>query len=160
MLSWFVVIVNILDNKGLNRIKSKEVGDDQHGTARWTSPSEISRTFSFLPFEPQAWRNGENLPTVQGTIVACRGGKHTTAFIDTGDVHTLMIGATSVGKTAYFLYPNIEFACASGMSFLLTDTKGDIARNYAGIARKRYGYDVSIKELYTNIDPTHTNLKK
>ena len=71
-----------------------------------------------------------------------------------------MIGATSVGKTAYFLYPNIEFACASGMSFLLTDTKGDIARNYAGIARKRYGYDVSIKELYTNIDPTHTNLKK
>ena len=98
MLSWFGVIVNILDNKGLNRIKSKEVGDDQHGTARWASPSEISRTFSFLPFEPQAWRNSENLPTVQGTIVTCRGGKHTTAVIDTGDVHTLMIGATSVGK--------------------------------------------------------------
>ena len=58
-----------------------------------------------------------------------------------------MIGAAGVGKTAYFLYPNIEFACASGMSFLSTDTKGDIARNYAGIARKCYGYDVSILDL-------------
>ena len=60
----FVVIVNILDNRGLNRIKSKKVGDGQHGTARWASPSEISRTFSFLPFEPQAWREGKNLPTI------------------------------------------------------------------------------------------------
>ena len=143
----FVVIVNILDNRGLNRIKSKTVGDGQHGTARWASPSERSRTFSFLPFEPQAWRAGQNRPTVQGTIVACRGGKHTTAVIDTGDVHTLMIGAAGVGKTAYFLYPNIEFACASGMSFLSTDTKGDIARNYAGIAKDCYGYDVSILDL-------------
>ncbi|MCR5480076.1 MAG: type IV secretory system conjugative DNA transfer family protein [Ruminococcus sp.] len=143
----FVVIVNILDNRGLNRIKSKKVGDGQHGTARWASPAEVKRTFSFLPFEPQAWRAGQNRPTVQGTIVACRGGKHTTAVVDTGDVHTLMIGAAGVGKTAYFLYPNIEFACASGMSFLSTDTKGDIARNYAGIAKDFYGYDVSILDL-------------
>ena len=143
----FVVIVNLLDNRGINRIKAKKVGDGQHGTARWASPSEINRSFFFLPFEPQAWREGKNLPTVQGTIVACRGKKHTTAVIDTGDVHTLMIGAAGVGKTAYFLYPNIEFACASGMSFLSTDTKGDIARNYAGIARKCYGYDVSILDL-------------
>lgn len=46
-----------------------------------------------------------------------------------------MIGAAGVGKTAHFLYPNIEYACASGMSFLTTDTKGDLYRNYAGIAQ-------------------------
>ena len=33
----------------------------------------------------------------------------------------MMIGAAGVGKTAYWLYPNIEYACASGMSFLSTD---------------------------------------
>ena len=33
-----------------------------------------------------------------------------------------MIGASGVGKTAYFLYPNLEYACASGMSFLALDT--------------------------------------
>ncbi|MBR1751925.1 MAG: type IV secretory system conjugative DNA transfer family protein, partial [Ruminococcus sp.] len=143
----FFIVVNVLDNKNINGIKSKTVGDGQHGTARWATAGEIKRTFSFSPFTPELWRQGKNLPTVQGTIVACKGGKNTTALVDTGDVHTLMIGAAGVGKTAYFLYPNIEFACASGMSFLSTDTKGDVARNYGAIARDCYGYNVSVIDL-------------
>ena len=143
----FFIVVNVLDNKNINGIKSKTVGDGQHGTARWATKPEIKRTFFSSPFTPELWRQGKNLPTVQGTIVACRGGKNTTALIDTGDVHTLMIGAAGVGKTAYFLYPNIEFACASGMSFLSTDTKGDVARNYGAIARDCYGYNVSVIDL-------------
>ena len=35
-----------------------------------------------------------------------------------------MIGASGIGKTAFFLYPNLEYACACGMSFLALDTKG------------------------------------
>ena len=66
---------------------------------------------------------------------------------DSGDIHCLMIGAAGVGKTANFLYPNIEYACASGMSFLTTDTKGDLFRNYAGIAKEYYGYRISILDL-------------
>ena len=73
--------------------------------------------------------------------------KKTIALVDDGDVHTLMIGAAGVGKTAYFLYPNIELACASGMSFISTDTKGDVARNYGTIASKYYGYNVSVLDL-------------
>ena len=143
----FFVIVNIIDSRNLNGIKAKKVGDGQHGTARWATKPEIKKTFSSSLFAPEDWRQGKNLPSVQGTIVACRGNKNTTALVDTGDVHTLMIGAAGVGKTAYFLYPNIEFACASGMSFLSTDTKGDIARNYGGIARDCYGYKVSVINL-------------
>ena len=141
------IIVNILDNRNINGIKSKRIGDGQHGTARWATRSEIAKTFVSSPFAPEDWRQGENLPLVQGTIVGCRGGRNTTALIDTGDVHTLMIGAAGVGKTAYFLYPNIEFACASGMSFLSTDTKGDVARNYGRIAKDCYGYNVSVLDL-------------
>ena len=143
----FLVIVNLLDNRNINGIKAKTVGDGQHGPARWATKSEIKNTFSFLPFEPEKWRKGENLPTVQGTIVGCRGGKNTTAIVDTGDVHTLLIGAAGVGKTAFFLYQNIEFACASGMSFINTDCKGDVARNYGNIAKKYYGYNVSVLDL-------------
>ena len=143
----FLVIVNLLDNRNINGIKAKTVGDGQYGTARWATKSEIKNTFSFLPFEPEKWRKGENLPTVQGTIVGCRGRGKTVALVDTGDVHTLLIGAAGVGKTAYFLYPNLEFACASGMSFLSTDTKGDVARNYGNIAKKYYGYNVSVLDL-------------
>lgn len=71
----------------------------------------------------------------------------TTAMVDTGDVHALMIGAAGVGKTAYWLYPCIEYACATGMSFLSTDTKGDVVRNYGTIAEKYYGYNVSVIDL-------------
>ena len=150
----FLVVVNLLDNRSLNGIKAKKVGNGQHGTARWATKAEVKRTFISLPFEPDKWRNGENLPhssngyVIQGTVVGCRGsGKKTVALVDTGDVHTLMIGAAGVGKTAYFLYPNIELACASGMSFISTDTKGDVARNYGTIAKKYYGYNVSVLDL-------------
>ena len=70
-----------------------------------------------------------------------------TALIDTNDVHALMIGAAGIGKTAYWLYPCIEYACASGMSFLTTDTKGDILRNYGHIAKDYYGYHISVIDL-------------
>lgn len=144
----FIVLVNLLDNKSLNGIKSKRIGNGQYGTARWASKTEIKKTFASLPFEPEKWRTGEDQPTVQGTIIGCRGnGKNTVALIDKGDVHTLMIGAAGVGKTAYFLYPNLEFACASGMSFISTDTKGDVFRNYGTIAKKYYGYNVSVLDL-------------
>ena len=146
-LALFLILVNVLDNKSINGIKAKQVGDGQHGTARWATKQEIRRSFSSLPFAPSEWRQGKNLPNLVGTVVACRGTTNTTALVDTGDVHTLMIGAAGVGKTAYFLYPNIEFACASGMSFLSTDTKGDVARNYGEIASKYYGYHVSVLDL-------------
>lgn len=155
----------------LNNIKSKTVGDGQHGSARWATKSEIKKVYKHIPFTPDKWReqarNGEK-PTYtggkrkrtreeelpQGIIVGCKGGKkNTTAMVDTGDVHALMIGAAGVGKTAYWLYPCIEYACASGISFLSTDTKGDVMRNYGGVA-KEYGYNVSVIDLR---NPTKSN---
>ena len=66
----FLVVVNLLDNRSLNGIKAKKVGNGQHGTARWATKSEIKRTFIPLPFEPEMWRKGQNLPIVQGTVEA------------------------------------------------------------------------------------------
>ena len=159
----------------LNSIKSRTVGDGQHGTARWATKREIRKTYKHISFTPDKWRtqakNGQE-PTVsvvhlrppfskkdkteevslpQGIVVGCTG--NTTAMIDIGDVHALMIGAAGVGKTAYWLYPCIEYACASGMSWLSTDTKGDIMRNYGQIA-KDYGYHVSVIDLR---NPTKSN---
>ena len=70
-----------------------------------------------------------------------------TAVVDTDDIHALVTAASGAGKTAFFLYPNIEYALATGMSFLCTDTKGDLFRNYAGIARECYGYQTAILDL-------------
>ena len=118
------------DHYTLNNIKSKTVGDGQHGTARWATESEIRKTFALVPFDVSSWRDGKNLPTEQGLVLGSRGKKgKVTALVDSDDVHCLMIGASGVGKTAYFLYPNLEYACASGMSFFASDTKGGATRS-------------------------------
>lgn len=154
----------------LNNIKSKTVGDGQHGTARWATKQEIQKTYRHIPFRPDLWRRGEDLPTAQGLVLGCVGGRGLKSLenwrkrfalsgegkeLREGSVqsrnrqqnrsglswmsmtsHCLMIGASGVGKTAFFLYPNLEYACASGMSFLALDTKGDLARNYGTIASR------------------------
>jgi type IV secretion system protein VirD4 len=138
----------------LNGIKSKTVGDGQHGTARWSTKKEIQTAYTTVRYEPDKWRQGENPPTAQGLIVGWRKASlldktapHGYALVDDDDIHCLMIGAAGVGKTANFLYPNLEYSCACGMSFITTDTKGDLYRNYAGIAKDYYGYHVSVIDL-------------
>ena len=160
MAGGMLLIVGLITMLGrrydLNSIHDRTVGHGQHGTARWATEHEIRRTYRHIPFTPDTWRKdaqqGKN-PTVdgkalpQGIIVGSKGRTGTTAIVDTDDVHVLMIGASGVGKTAYFLYPNLEYACASGMSFLALDTKGDLARNYGAIARDIYGYRISVVDL-------------
>ena len=145
----FIVLLSVLtSNYSLNGIKSKTVGDGQHGTARWATTQEIKKSYASVPFDVASWREGNNLPEVQGLILgSTQRGKQLDALVDRDDVHCLMIGASGVGKTAFFLYPNLEFACASGMSYLALDTKGDLARNYGTIAKKYYGYNVSVIDL-------------
>ena len=162
----------------LNSIKSKTVGDGQHGTSRWAANKEIKQMYRFVRFTPGKWRRqaaektqptvqkGTSLvlklrnlirrkkgkpqivipeePLPQGIVVGCTPKNE--AIVDTGDVHALMLGAAGVGKTAYWLYPCLEYALASGMSLLSTDTKGDIMRNYGNIC-KDYGYNVAVIDL-------------
>lgn len=145
----FILISSLSYLYSLRQIKNKTAGNGQHGTARWASKREIHKTYKSLQFEPQKWRENEkSRPTEQGIVVGCESkGNETAALVDSGDVHCMMIGAAGVGKTAYWLYPNIEYACATGMSFMTTDTKGDIMRNYGLIAEKYYGYKISVIDL-------------
>lgn len=103
----------------LNSIKDKTVGNGQHGTARWATQQEIKRIYHHVPFTPELWRqaaregkqptaNGKSLP--QGIVLGSKGNRTTTALVDSDDIHVMMIGASGVGKTAYFLYPNLEYA--------------------------------------------------
>ncbi len=73
---------------GSLNIKSKTVGDGQHGTARWATPQEISQTYARVPFKVEDWRKGKELPKVQGLILGSTGKKgKVTALIDKDDVH-------------------------------------------------------------------------
>ena len=120
----------------LDRIKSKTVGDGQHGTARWATPKEIGKTYHTVPFRPRRWRKGTELLEKLRRPVAGKPKRNPKkkskvlskvkkmieeqgdirALVDSDDIHCLMIGASGVGKTAFFLYPNLEYACASALS--------------------------------------------
>ena len=156
----FILLLSLLTNNySLNNIKSKTVGDGQYGTARWATDQEIRKAYVTVPFNVAAWRAGKKRPTVQGLVLgSVQHGKRLEALVDRDDVHCLMIGASGVGKTAFFLYPNIEYACACGMSFLILDTKGDLARNCGRIAQKYYGYRVSVVDLRNPIRSDGNNL--
>ena len=147
----FLVVAALIGFNSLGTLKSfklRPVGNGQHGTARFATPKEIASTYKQIPYKPALWRQGKELPTTEGLIVGCgRRGTEMTALVDDADIHTLMIGASGVGKTANFLYPNIEYCCAAGMSFVTTDSKGDLYRNTATIAEKYYGYKISVIDL-------------
>ena len=73
---------------GSLNIKSKVVGDGQHGTARWATPKEISQTYSRVPFKTDDWRKGKDLPKVQGLVLGSTGKKgKITALVDKDDIH-------------------------------------------------------------------------
>ena len=67
-----------------------------------------------MPFRVADWRAGRNLPEAQGLVQGSRDGRKggITALVDSDDIHCLMIGASGVGKTAYFLCPDLEYARA------------------------------------------------
>lgn len=156
----FIGVMTVVSNiYSLNTIKNKRVGHGQHGNARFATEKEIKKIYKLVPYEPEMWRKthgNKDLP--RGTVVGMRKKKgRLCAVVDPGDVHTMMIGAAGVGKTACFLYPNLEYACASGMSFLSTDTKGDLARNYGEVC-KQYGYNVAVIDLRNPVQSDTFNM--
>lgn len=56
LLIWFATSKS---GGGSLNIKSKVVGDGQHGTARWASPKEISQTYTRVLFKVAEWRQGK-----------------------------------------------------------------------------------------------------
>ena len=136
-----ILIVYLIAGKGgsLDNIKSRPVGDGQFGTAKWATKEELKNNLTYVPFEPEMWRKGENLPTQEGIILGAElHGKNVTAIIDTSDNHTMFVSAPGGGKTTSLLYPNIEYSAACGMSFFVTDTKGTVSQDYVPVLRDCY----------------------
>ena len=65
------LIAAIGDHYSLKGIPNKPVGNGQHGTARFATKGEVTRTYKHIPYAPHLWRNGEQLPSVDGLIVGC-----------------------------------------------------------------------------------------
>lgn len=154
LILWFIT----QKSAGLN-IKSKTVGDGQHGTARWATSGEIARAYKRVRYQPEKWRAGEERPTAAGVVVgSTKGLGKMHAWVDDDMIHAMMIASPNAGKTAHFLYPNIEYAMACGASFVTLDTKGDLYRNMAPIGERYYGYRTIVYDFRRPMQSDHYNL--
>ena len=68
----FIIVLFIVEAvHGNLNIKSKTVGDGQHGTARFSTKTEDSQKFDVIPYEPEKWRQGKHLPDYPDGMTIC-----------------------------------------------------------------------------------------
>lgn len=64
-------------------------------------------------------------------------------WVDDGENHTLVIGATASGKTTAVVDPLIQSLAKAGESMILTDPKGELHRNHSEMLKEK-GYNIIV----------------
>lgn len=64
-------------------------------------------------------------------------------FVDDGENHTMVIGATASGKTTAVVDPLIQSLAKKGESMILTDPKGELHRNHSEMLKNK-GYNIIV----------------
>ena len=104
-----------------------------NGYSRWCSEKEMKKTVKEVdPSEEKAEAGG---------IVVINNGKK--LWVDDGEAHSLIIGATGSGKTQCVVFPAIKVLAKAGESMVLTDPKGELYETTSEMLRN-YGYNVII----------------
>lgn len=118
------------------------VGRGQHGTARWATDAEVAGTFTL-------WdgRATGQQPRPTGVLLGSAGEGR--VWVQTGEGHILLLGATGAGKTRRVILPTLGvIGTAARESMLVTDPKGELYRHAAGWL-ERQGYQVVRVDLRT-----------
>lgn len=110
-----------------------------HGSARWRRRNELKSTVQATSCD---------CPDKAGVVVGMEeGGK--TAWVtrpEVGNPHTLVIGATRIGKSRRMIMPTIWALGHAGESMVLTDPKGEIFEHTAEWLKQK-GYEVILLDL-------------
>lgn len=69
--------------------------------------------------------------------------KKDTVYVDNGELHSLVIGATGSGKTQMVVNPLVTLLSKKGESMIITDPKGEIYEKNGEMLRER-GYNVIV----------------
>lgn len=113
------------------------------GGARWAEAEEMKATLS--PVEPDQPRI-----TACGLPFLCEGR---TVYVDNGDSHSLILGATGSKKTRLMVMPAMQMMAKAGESVICTDPKSELYDMTSGLFAAS-GYDVYVLNLR---DPIHSH---
>ena len=115
--------------KGVGIVTQKK----DKGYSRWAKDKEIQES-----------RNVEKIDSHSLSIQAAGTPliyKDNNIWVDNGENHTLVIGATGSGKTQSIVLPTVKILGKKGESMIITDPKGEIYENTSEMLRAK-GYQI------------------
>ena len=119
--------------KGFGFGKAKE--KDEAGWARWMKEDEMKEAYNVkkIVLKDDTYEHA-GIPIILNDK---------EAWVDDGENHSLIIGASGSGKTATILDPQVKILGKAGESMIITDPKGEIYEHNANMLREK-GYNVVI----------------
>lgn len=106
---------------------------DQKGFSRWCTDKEMKATLSELNVRDTEYAHA-------GFPILSTGDKF---WVDDGESHNIVIGSTGTGKTQCVILPLVKILAKKGESMIVTDPKGEIYRESAGLLKEK-GYQILV----------------
>ena len=103
------------------------------GYSRWAKDKEIQEELVCVPLTAKNSK-AAGIPLILN---------EKEMWVDNGEYHSLVIGATGSGKTQGIIHPMVHSLCKARESMIITDPKGEIYEGNAEMLRKR-GYQILI----------------
>ena len=103
------------------------------GYARWARKGEVKKQLKAV--DPKAYN-----ADAAGIVVINTGDK---IWVDDGEAHNIVIGATGSGKTQAVVFPMVQSLAKKGESMIITDPKGEIYEQTANMLKER-GYNIVV----------------
>lgn len=108
---------------------------NEKGYSRWAKEKEIKEDKGIEMVRPDSDKT-----TVAGVPLIL---KKDEVWVDNGEYHNLVIGATGSGKTQTVIFPTVELLAKKRESMIITDPKGEIYESTSNMLREK-GYNVLI----------------
>ena len=108
---------------------------NENGYARWAKEKEIKTAPKVVKVPIH------NADATSAGTVLVNNGKD--MWVDNGENHTLVIGATGSGKTTSVVDPLVYSLAKAKESMVITDPKGEIYKNHSNLLRSR-GYEIVV----------------
>ena len=104
---------------------------DKGGYSRWAKEKEMKKELKYVnPSDPNS--------SVAGVPLILKDNE---IWVDDGEYHNLVIGATGSGKTQTVIFPTVELLAKHKESMIITDPKGEIYEATANMLKDK-GYNI------------------
>lgn len=110
--------------------------ENTKGYSRWAKKREMKRVSKKIVISDYNLKHA-------GVPIISDG---TEVYVDDGESHSLIVGATASGKTRRLVMPMLNILAKKGESIIATDPKGELYENTAGLFIER-GYKIIVLNL-------------